>query len=302
MGTLDVVWVDTEQIRYNRNMTIYDYSSLDDLPTSAPGAGQLPPSNKKYILVIGVFVFVSIIVNFVLIQGFFERTSPVTFDSIFPFLVVNAIFAMVIIGVYIQQRLHVAEGKKLLKFAEMNNLELIFDETPSTHVGVIFRAGLDRLIRSGLRSSTQGKRFELGVYRHVIGHGKGARSYRYTFLMVDTTHQFPAMLFHNRQVKRWLVFGQISWLVRAALSKLTPTNPAITQRYKVYATETGVSGDQISQVGAIDTILQQYANEYSFETNNNKLYVYKRGADSLSKQATLQKWLSLANELTRQLG
>nr|HPQ82658.1 hypothetical protein [Candidatus Saccharimonas sp.] len=42
------------------------------------------------------FVFVSIIVNFVLIQGFFERTSPVTFDSMFPFLVVNAIFATVI--------------------------------------------------------------------------------------------------------------------------------------------------------------------------------------------------------------
>ncbi|MCA9336719.1 hypothetical protein KC955_02550, partial [Candidatus Saccharibacteria bacterium] len=117
-------------------MTTYDYSSLDDSPTTAPASDLLPPSNKKYILVISVFVFVSIIVNFVLIQGFFERTRPVTFDSIFPLLVVNAIFATVITGVYIQQRLHVAEGRRLLKFAEMNNLELMFDETPSTHVGV----------------------------------------------------------------------------------------------------------------------------------------------------------------------
>ena len=283
-------------------MTTYDYSSLDDSPTTAPGSGLLPPSNKKYILVISVFVFVSIIVNFVLIQGFFERTRPVSFDSMFPLLVVNAIFAMVITGVYIQQRLHVTEGRRLLKFAEMNNLELMFDETPSTHVGAIFRVGFDRLVRSGLRSNTEGRRFELGTYRHVIGHGKGARSFRYTFLMIETTHQFPAMLFHNRQVKRWLIFGQISWFVRVMLRKLVLANPAIMQRYEVYATETGVSGDHAHQLGAIDTILQQYADQYSIETNHNKLYVYKRGADSLSKQATLQKWLRLADELTRQLG
>jgi hypothetical protein len=66
--------------------------------------------------------------------------------------------------------------------------------------------------------------------------------------------------------------------------------------------KTGVSGDHAHQLGAIDTILQQYADQYSIETNHNKLYVYKRGADSLSKQATLQKWLKLADELTRQLG
>ena len=278
-------------------MATYDYSSLDGSLATSPSVGQLPPSNKKYILVIAVFIFVSSIVNFVLIQGFFARTRPVTFDSMFPLLVVNAIFATVIIGVYIQQRLHVAEGRRLLKFAEMNNLDLIFDETPSTHVGVIFRVGFDRLVRSGLRSNTKGRRFELGTYRHVIGHGKGARSFRYTFLMIETTHQFPAMLFHNRQVKRWLIFGQISWFVRVMLRKLVLTNPAIMQRYEVYATETGVSGD-----GAIDTILQQYADQYSIETNHNQLYVYKRGADNLSKQATLQKWLTLADESTRQLG
>ena len=298
-----MVWLDTERRRVNSTMTTYDYSSLDDSPTTvAPSPGQLPPSNKKYILVIGAFVFVSIIVNFVLIQGFFERTRPVTFDSIFPLLVVNAIFATVITDVYIQQRLHVAEGRRLLKFAEMNNLELMFDETPSTHVGAIFRVGFDRLVRSGLRSNTEGRRFELGTYRHVIGHGRGARSYRYTFLMIETTHLFPAMLFHNRQVKRWQIFGQISWFVRDILRKLVLANPAIMQRYKVYATETGVSGDHALQLGAIDTILQQYADQYSFETNHNKLYVYKRGADGLSKQATLQKWLKLADELTRQLG
>ena len=86
------------------------------------------------------------------------------------------------------------------------------------------------------------------------------------------------------------------------LRKLVLTNPAIMQRYEVYATETGVSGDHAHQLGAIDTILQQYADQYSIETNHNKLYVYKRGADGLSKQATLQKWLKLADELTRQLG
>ena len=281
-------------------MSNFDYSALNASTQPSVTATQLPPSNKKYILVIVAFLVGLSLVNGILIPGLLSREST-NLSSLFPVLFINVIIISVMAGVYVQQKMHVAKAEKLLRFAENNRLSLVFDQKPTIQTGVIFNTGWDRLLREGVKGEIGSQEFELSTYRHVIGHARSARSYRYTYLMVTLNQQFPSLLFHNRRVKRWGVFGQISWIVRVYLRKISLANTTIGRSYTIYEVQSGEKTDQERALGVLAPVLERYADRYSFEVNKNQLYVYKRGADNLSKEEKLREWLTLANELTNQL-
>jgi len=70
----------------------------------------------------------------------------------------------------------------------------------------------------------------------------------------------------------------------------------------VHEAEPAEKAEQDRALGVLGPILQRHADRYSFEIYKNQLYVYKCGADNLSNEQKLPEWLSLASELTSQLG
>lgn len=106
-------------------MSNVDYRALNASARPLVTATQLPLSDKKYILVMVAFFVALSIIDGILIPGILDRGS-MRLSSLTPMLVVNAIIIVAMIDVYVQQKMHIAKGQWLLRFAEKNGLEMLY--------------------------------------------------------------------------------------------------------------------------------------------------------------------------------
>lgn len=268
-------------------MNKFDYSVIAVPPTFEQAKKIVPSVPRFYKNAVFAFVLLIVImtVQFVIIASDYVWRMV-------PFVATPIIIAAAYYYWRYRQEIRRIAGMRI--FAEANDMESFYNHyLKDTYPGSLFNDGHSRYIAMAFRTKGQDETLEVGNYRYVIGHGRGARTHIFTYMMIQLDKEVPHIFIDSKDNNRNRLFYRNHAGDYAKSQKLSFEGDFDTHFSVLVPDDYGRDAKYILTPDVLHALIE-YGKEYDFELMGNTLIMFKHGFADLSDAKTLETMLSKA--------
>jgi hypothetical protein len=262
----------------------YNTSALTENVSYNDAKKALPKHERKYLLVIAVFLIVMATIILVMLTRGESKTNLVISSSMLLFLPIIAL-------VLVEHRRHIIRSYRLQKFAQQNGMTFIYDSRPEDTSNILYRTGHSHIVLEGLLGITsRGKQFEIMRLRLTTGRGRGARNRHFMYIKVGfQSHHFPDLVLNTRRKKYLGIFRVLPYFVPKgrSIDLVGPMDQYfVAHKLPADANTVTLEGAQI-----LEPVLTEFSNNFSFQLYDSNVIAFDRGRFDLSDEHSLENAL-----------
>ncbi len=263
-------------------MKKYDYSVIA-LPVPYDQARkevtEIPKQFKNARIAL-VAIFVILLVQIIIMRAY-ENWYVIPIILV-PYLTIAGYF-------YWKFRRDIQRIASIRRFANANDMYTIASSSSDQYPGTLFNDGHTREVVMALRTKDDKEPIEIGNYRFVTGHGRGARNHDFTYMLIKLDKVLPHIFIDSKSNNS---FWNREHASTYSKSQQLQFEGDFNKYFKALVPDDyGRDANYIFTPDVLQALIQ-YGKEYDFELMGDTLVMFKRGQVNLADPKNLEVMLS----------